>query len=91
MLPPLDVDRHLPAITPIGVEQSAVPESPDICWDVGGVVADPEDLFVGWHGKGNPGSVDIVAPEQVVGNYQPRGMDDGDYAFKWEPLVALNV
>jgi hypothetical protein len=35
--------------------------------------------------------VDIVAPEQVVGDDRAGRMDDGDHALQWEPLVALDV
>jgi len=91
MLSPLDVDRDLAAIAPIGVEQSAVPEGPDIRRCPGRVVTDPKDLFVGRDGEGNPGTVDIIEPEQVVGDDWAGRIDDRDDPFEREPLVALDV
>jgi hypothetical protein len=58
---------------------------------MGRVVADPEDLFVGRDGKRDPGPVDVVAPEQVVSDDRPTGVDDGNDPLQREPLVALDV
>jgi len=91
VLSPLNVDRHLPAIVPIGVEQSAVPEGPNVGRRARGIVADPKDLFVGWDGKWNPRPVDVVSPEEMVGNDRPSRVDDRNHPFEWEPLVALDV
>jgi hypothetical protein len=35
--------------------------------------------------------VDVVAPEQMVGNDRTGGMDNGDDPLQREPLVALDV
>jgi hypothetical protein len=35
--------------------------------------------------------VHVVAPEQMIGDDRPTGMDNGDGAIEREPLVALEV
>jgi hypothetical protein len=35
--------------------------------------------------------VNVVLPEEVVGDDRPSGMDDRDDALEREPLVALDV
>jgi hypothetical protein len=35
--------------------------------------------------------MDVVAPEEMVGDDRPSGVQDGDGAIEWEPLVALEV
>jgi hypothetical protein len=35
--------------------------------------------------------VDVISPEEVVGDHSARGMDNGHDAFQREPLVALDV
>jgi hypothetical protein len=91
MFSPLDVDRDLASITPIGVKHGAVPIGPDVRGGSGRVITNPEDLFVGRDGKGNPGSVDVIAPEEMVGDDWTAGIDYGDDAFEREPLVPLDV
>ncbi|MEO7083574.1 MAG: hypothetical protein ABI442_22840 [Gemmatimonadaceae bacterium] len=48
-------------------------------------------LFVGRHGEGDPGAVDVVLPQHVVRDDAPSRMDDGDNAFEGEPFVTLHV
>lgn len=91
MFSPLDVDGDLSAVVPVGVQQGAVPEGPDVGGGAGRVVADPDDFFVGGDGEGDPGAVNVVLPEQVVADDAPGGVDDGDDALQGEPFVALDV
>ena len=91
VLAPLDVDRDLTAAPPIRMEQCAMPKGPNIGRRAGRVVTDPKDLFIGRDGKRNPGPVDVVAPEQVIGDEGQFWVDDRNDAFEWEPLVALDV
>lgn len=91
MFSPLNVDGHLAAIAPIGVEQRAVPECPKLRGGLGGVVSHPDDLLVGWDGERNPRPVDVISPEQVVGNDPAGRMNHGDNTLQWEPLVPLDV
>ena len=91
VLAPLHVDGRGAAAAPVGVQDLAVPVGPDVGGRAAGVVADPDDLLVGGHGEGDPGAVDVVPPEQVVGDDRPRGVDDGDGALEREPFVALEV
>ena len=91
VLAPLHVDRDLAAVAPVGVEQRPVPERPDVGRRAGRVVADPDDFLVGRDRERYPGAVDVVLPQQVVGNDAPRGMDDRDDSLQGEPFVALDV
>ncbi len=55
------------------------------------VVADPRHFLVGGDGKGHPGAVHVVTPQQVVGDDAAGGVDDRDDPREREPFVALNV
>jgi hypothetical protein len=68
-----------------------VPESPELRRRPAAVVADPDDLLVGWDGERDPGAVDVVSPEQVVGDDPASRVNDGDDPLQWEPLVRLEV
>ena len=78
MFSPLHVDRDLAAVAPVGMKQRAVPIRPDVGRRARRVVADPDDLFVGRDGERNPRAMDVVLPEQVIGDDAARRMDDGD-------------
>ena len=91
MFAPLDVDGDLPSITPLGVQQLAVPEGPNVGGRFGRIVPNPDDLLVGRDGERDPRAVDVVLPEEVIGDDPTHWMNDGDDPLKREPLVALDV
>jgi hypothetical protein len=39
----------------------------------------------------DPGSVDVVVPEEMVGNDRPSRVEDRDCSVEREPFVALEV
>jgi hypothetical protein len=88
VLAPLNVDHDL-GPRPRGVKYLTVPVSPNVGRGVSRVVAYPEDLFIGWNCEGNPGPVDVVAPEQMVGDDPPDGVQDGDHTFERERFIPL--
>jgi len=78
MLSPLDVDRDLATIAPICVQQRSMPVCPEVDRGVSRVVTHPYDLLVGWDSERDPRPVDIVLPQQVVGDHAPRGVKHGN-------------
>src|ERR1051325_4414999 len=91
MLPPLDVDRDLTTLAPIGMEQRPMPVGPAICCRSRGMVADPDDFFVRRHREWNPRSVDVVLPEEMVGDDGAGRVKHGHDPLQWEPFVSLQV
>ena len=91
VLAPLHVDRWGAVTAPIGVQHFAVPVRPHISGRPARVVADPDDLLVRRHGEGDPCTVDVVLPEQVVTDDRPGWVGNGDRAFEREPFVTLEV
>jgi len=88
---PLDVDFDAATIAPLSVKDVAVPEGPDVGWGLCGVITHPNELFVGWDGEGNPRAVDIIAPQEVISDNGPCGMNHGDDTLEREPFIALDV
>lgn len=91
MLSPLDVDGDLSTIAPFGVELLAVPKRPNVGWRFGRVVSNPDDFFVGRDSEWNPGPVNVVLPQEVVGDNPAGGVDHRDHPLQWEPLISLDV
>ena len=91
VLSPLDVDGDLSSVTPLGVEQGAVPERPDVGRRFCRVVSDPDDFLVCRDGERNPGPMNVVPPQEVVGDHAAGRVDDRDDSLQREPLVALDV
>lgn len=91
MFSPLDIDRRRSMIAPIGVDDLAVPVRPQIRRRVRRVVTDPDDFFVRGDGKWDSRSIDVILPQQVVGDDRPLGMDHSDDPGQREPLVTLHV
>src|SRR5262245_52625214 len=88
---PLDVDFGSAAVSPVGVENLPVPKSPEVGWSVGRIVADPNELFVCRNGEGNPRTVDVVAPQQVVADDGSGWVCDGHDPLQREPFISLDV
>jgi hypothetical protein len=55
------------------------------------VIPHPYDLLIGRHGERNPGAIDVVAPQQVVGDEGLVGVKNRDHAGQREPFIALEV
>ena len=91
VLSPLHIDRWRATAAPVGVQHFAMPVRPYVSGCATGVVADPDDLLVRGHGEGDPGTVDIVLPKQMVTDDRPGWVGNGDGAFEREPFVALDV
>lgn len=91
VLSPLHIDRWRAPAAPVGVQHFAMPVRPYVSGCAAGVVADPDDLLVRGHGAGDPGTVDVVLPEQVVTDDRPGWVGNGDGAHEREPFVALDV
>ena len=69
MLAPLHVDRDL-TLRPRRVEDCAVPVGPHVGRRLRGVVAYPHDFLISRNSERDPRPVDVVPPQQVVGNYR---------------------
>lgn len=91
MFAPLNVDCDLAAFAPIGMQQSAMPEGPYVGGRARGVVANPHDLLVGGDREWDPGAVDVISPQEMVGDDAAGGVYDGNDPLKGEPFVALDV
>jgi len=72
MFSPLDVGRPLATLPPVGVEDTAGPERPNICGRVSYVVSHPNDLLIRAHRERSPGAMNVVLATEVTGEDVPR-------------------
>src|SRR5689334_15855958 len=91
MLPPLNFEGRLTVPSPVGVQDLPVPVGPYVRRGVCGVIGDPRHFLVRGDGEGDPGPIDVVAPEEVIRDNRSRRVNDGYYPLQWEPFVVLNV
>ena len=90
MFSPLHIDCDLGPV-PWSVKDCAMPVGPHISRRVRRVVSDPHDLLVSRNRERNPRSVDVVPPQQVVGDYPLGWVENGRDPGQREPFVTLKV
>src|SRR5204863_541982 len=89
MLPPLHIDHGSAARCPRGVQCRTVPECPQVRGHARRVVSHPDDFLVSGNRKRDPGTVNVIAPQQVIRDDPSCWMNDGHDALEREVFVAL--